>query len=174
MIARDYFEMNESKLYETKPLLPTLIVTPLALVGQWKTEAVSKMKIPEHDIMIYHGIDYIYIIYLCAGAKRLIEYITRSVKNDAPIVVITNYETVQKDFEDSTESPLFSTIWKRNIFDEAHFARNSKVFLKNSFNYKKTNTYKALYALKSHAKWCVTGTPIMNDPDDVRTLSRFF
>lgn len=78
-----------------------------------------------------------------------------------PSIVITNYETIQKDFENITKSPIFQMVWKRCFFDEAHLARNSK-----------TNTYRALLALISFAKWCVTGTPIMNYTDDIRILSK--
>jgi hypothetical protein len=44
--------------------------------------------------------------------------------------------------------------------DEAHTARNPK-----------TNTFKALKAFNTDAVWCITGTPIVNYPDDARNLS---
>ncbi len=77
-----------------------------------------------------------------------------------PLILITNYETIQKDYEDK-ESPLFKTHWQRILLDEAHIARNPK-----------TNTYHALKNLKANSKWCITGTPIVNYPDDIRRLSQ--
>lgn len=55
MVSYDYFCANPSVLYSARPKMPTLIVTVVGVISQWKSEAVKKLRIPENDIMIYHG-----------------------------------------------------------------------------------------------------------------------
>lgn len=145
--AYDYFELGKP-LFEKRPTLPTLVVTTLTLIHQWKSETIDKFQFPPEVCIIYHG------------AKRYEMYQRMYERGCEPLLYITNYETVQKDFEDSN-SPLFKTHWARILMDEAHIARNPK-----------TNTYHALKTLKANTKWCITGTPIVNYPDDIRRLSQ--
>ncbi len=42
----DYFEKGKL-LFEKKPIMPTLIVTTLTLIHQWKSELIEKFKYPE-------------------------------------------------------------------------------------------------------------------------------
>lgn len=88
IITYDYFLCMKEKLYDTKPEKPTLIVTTLALIDQWQKEAVNKFKIPEDHVFKYHG------------AKRIREYENVTERGKEPVIMITNYETVQKDYED--------------------------------------------------------------------------
>lgn len=143
----DYFSSG-LLLYDKIPKLPTLIITTLTLLQQWKNELIEKFKYPEKYILLYHG------------SKRYESYDNMNEKGLTPLIVISNYETIQKDYE-KNNSIIFKIFWMRILLDEAHIARNSK-----------TNTFHALKKLNGNAKWCITGTPIVNYPDDIRKLSQ--
>ena len=53
-------------------------------------------------------------------------------------------------------------IWGRVILDEAHAIRNPA-----------TLGHKALRALRAHATWAMTATPVQNKPSDLLALARF-
>jgi SNF2 family DNA or RNA helicase len=127
---------------------PTLIIATLTLMDHWCPEAIEHLGLEQYHVLEYHGTN---------RSKILRNMMTN---NKKPVVVLTTYETVQKDFGKIEESPLYAMEWSRVILDEAHFARNPK-----------TKTFKALKFFKTIALWCVTGTPIVNYPEDVRILS---
>ncbi|KAJ7198704.1 P-loop containing nucleoside triphosphate hydrolase protein [Mycena pura] len=72
-------------------------------------------------------------------------------------VVLTNYESLRKQ-----ENPLSLISWRRVVLDEAHNVRN-----------KQTVTHKAVIQLKAHARWALTGTPIINSLKDVGAIVAF-
>ncbi|KAJ7798840.1 SNF2 family N-terminal domain-containing protein [Mycena olivaceomarginata] len=72
-------------------------------------------------------------------------------------IIITNYNTLQQK-----DSPLQKVSWRRVILDEAHNIRNSKA-----------KTHKAAVALNAHSRWALTGTPIVNTLQDIRSLLAF-
>lgn len=148
LTSYDYFDPEIPQLYTRIPEFGTLVITTLTLIHQWKLDLLMKFKFPKKYVIIYHG------------AKRYEEYEKICETGIVPKIFITNYQTVQKDFT-NPESPLFKLYWRRVLLDEAHIARNSN-----------TNIYSSLLALKAHAKWCITGTPIVNYPDDIRKLSQ--
>jgi SNF2 family DNA or RNA helicase len=53
-------------------------------------------------------------------------------------------------------------IWGRVILDEAHVIRNPA-----------TLAHKALKALRAHAKWAMTATPVQNKPSELLVLARY-
>ena len=53
-------------------------------------------------------------------------------------------------------------IWGRVILDEAHVIRNQA-----------TQAHKAMRALRAHAKWAMTATPVQNKPSELLALARF-
>jgi SNF2 family DNA or RNA helicase len=141
--------LEESTFYDARPDKPTLIITKMTLISQWYNEAVSKFKIPEKHICVYRE----------TNRQRDLEKRLKGT-DDFPSIVITNYETVQKDHE-LNEEILFKTQWKRVHMDESHEVRNPK-----------TRTFRALLLLQAESKWCITGTPIVNYPDDFRNQSQ--
>ncbi len=62
----------------------------------------------------------------------------------------------------AAESRLFDICWKRVVLDEAHNIRN-----------RSTSKFRAATALKADCRWCLTGTPLVNSPEDIQALFQF-
>ncbi|KAF5584160.1 hypothetical protein FPANT_7972 [Fusarium pseudoanthophilum] len=75
-------------------------------------------------------------------------------------IVLTTYHTLEKD--NRGKGILNSINWSRVVLDEAHQIRNSSIKL-----------HKAAASLESDIRWCLTGTPIQNSFDDLRSLLKF-
>ncbi|KAL2021283.1 hypothetical protein VTK56DRAFT_7362 [Thermocarpiscus australiensis] len=132
----------------------TLVVAPLALIRQWETEIKEKVaKSHELKVCVHHGPQ------RTKDPKVLGRY----------DVVITTYQTLVSEHGNSNPDPskgpqagCFGIHWFRVILDEAHSIKNR--------NAKAT---KACCALRSEYRWCLTGTPMQNNLDELQSLVHF-
>jgi SNF2 family DNA or RNA helicase len=131
----------------------TLVVAPLALIKQWEAEIKNRVTSSHRmKVLVHHG---------PSRTKRFDEL----KKYD---VVITTYQIIasehanSSDADDGIKTGCFGVYWYRIILDEAHSIKNR--------NAKST---KACYALRSHYRWCLTGTPMQNNLDELQSLIQF-
>lgn len=131
----------------------TLVVAPLALIKQWEAEIKSRVS-ESHKlrVCIHHGPQ---------RTKRFEDLR----KYD---VVITTYQILVSEHGNSSERDdgpkvgCFGLHWYRVILDEAHTIKNR--------NAKATQ---ACYALRAEYRWCLTGTPMQNNLDELQSLIKF-
>ncbi|EZF35199.1 hypothetical protein H109_03797 [Trichophyton interdigitale MR816] len=123
----------------------TLVVAPLALIKQWESEIESKIERSHRlSVCVYHG----------TGRTKHRDDL------DSFDVVITTYGTLSS--EHGKSDGCFGVHWYRIVLDEAHTIKNR--------NAKATQ---AVYALNSQYRWCLTGTPLQNNLDELQSLIRF-
>jgi SNF2 family DNA or RNA helicase len=145
----------------------TLIVAPVALIRQWESEIRDKLR-PSHAMKVHkhHG-----------GSKKTA---FRDLKHYD--VVLTTFGTLASELKkkEHWDKVLKNNpnalpqphevltllgdecLWYRVIIDEAQCIKN-----------KGTNTAKAAYQLKSKYRWCMTGTPMMNNVSELYSLLLF-
>lgn len=128
----------------------TLVVAPLALIRQWEQEIKEKVsKSHRLSVCVHHGPN---------RTKRFQDL----AKYD---VVITTYQILVSEFGHTSailKAGCFGIHWYRVILDEAHTIKNR--------NAKST---KACCALDSEFRWCLTGTPMQNNLDELQSLVKF-
>ena len=128
----------------------TLVVAPLALIKQWEGEIKDRVESTHAlKVCVHHG------------PKR-----AKSFKDLKKYdVVITTYQTLSSEHADS-EGDLkvgcYGINWYRVILDEAHSIKNR--------NAKAT---KAACGLNAEYRWCLTGTPMQNNLDELQSLVHF-
>lgn len=115
---------------------PVLIIVPASLISNWEHEI--KKFAPELSISIFHGL-----------RRKFLE---------SSDVIITTYQTVQKDIDKIKDKELFFA-----ILDEAQAIKNAA-----------TKKAKAVKALKAKARIAMTGTPVENNLEDMRSIFDFF
>ncbi|CAG8493904.1 3556_t:CDS:10 [Acaulospora morrowiae] len=126
----------------------TLIVAPTALIHQWEAEILDKTEPGTFRVHVYHG----------PGKANLREL----KKYD---IVITTYQTLIRDLPDDPEEdkgPMFRVTWFRVVLDEAQNIKN-----------RLSRISKGCAALNTIHRWCLTGTPIQNQIDDLYSYFRF-
>lgn len=128
----------------------TLVVAPLALIRQWEAEIAEKVsKSHRLSVLVHHGPN---------RTKRWQDL----TKYD---VVITTYQIVaseHKHTSDTVKAGCFGPRWYRVILDEAHTIKN-----------RSAKMTKACYALNAEYRWCLTGTPMQNNLDELQSLVHF-
>ncbi|KAL9636072.1 MAG: hypothetical protein Q9164_003055 [Protoblastenia rupestris] len=131
----------------------TLVVAPLALIKQWEAEIKDKVS-DDHKmkVCVHHGPQ---------RTKRFEDLR----KYD---VVITTYQILVSEHgnssqrDDGPQVGCFGLHWYRVILDEAHTIKNRNV-----------KATQACYALRSEYRWCLTGTPMQNNLDELQSLIKY-
>ncbi|EPX73453.1 ATP-dependent DNA helicase Rhp16b [Schizosaccharomyces octosporus yFS286] len=146
----ELLETIHNKGFSFKPCRSTLVIAPLSLIKQWEEELHSKSNL---KALVYHG----------ANRKTYLNSI-----NDYD-VLITTYQTLvsenapeKKDESCKSTLSLFSFLWWRVILDEAHTIKN-----------KASKTSVSCCSLESINRWCLTGTPLQNNLDEIFSLVKF-
>ncbi|KAF9012434.1 SNF2 family N-terminal domain-containing protein [Cyathus striatus] len=136
----------------------TLIVAPLSVLSNWEKQIQDHCNSSSLLFCVYYGNNR-------KSAAELQKY----------DVVITTYQTVTSEHADSVsgsdgpsrkkkkaEKNLYDVRWKRIILDEGHSIRNAK-----------TKMAQAVVALEAERRWVLSGTPIINSPQDLGSLLTF-
>ncbi|KAL8804932.1 MAG: hypothetical protein Q9182_002242 [Xanthomendoza sp. 2 TL-2023] len=131
----------------------TLVVAPLALIKQWEAEIKSRVsETHKFRVCVHHG------------PQRTKRYEDLR-KYD---IVITTYQILvsehgsSSDRDDGPQVGCFGLHWYRVILDEAHTIKNR--------NAKATQ---ACNKLRAEYRWCLTGTPMQNNLDELQSLIKF-
>lgn len=139
--------------YPKEMVKSTLVVAPLALIRQWELELKEKIADSHRlRVCVHHG------------SNRTKRYEDLK-KYD---VVITTYQILVSEYAGSSNEShgimvgCFGLHWYRVILDEAHTIKNR--------NAKATQ---ACYGLRSVYRWCLTGTPMQNNLDELQSLIKF-
>ncbi|PYI36622.1 hypothetical protein BP00DRAFT_421573 [Aspergillus indologenus CBS 114.80] len=154
--SEDEDDSDEDEGEDTRKLPPglsktTLVVAPLALIKQWEAEIQDKVE-PSHRlrVLVYHG---------TARAKA-----TDNLEDYD--VVITTYGTLTSEHgaidKNKKKTGIFSVYWYRIVLDEAHTIKNR--------NAKATQS---ACALDAEYRWCLSGTPLQNNLDELQSLIKF-
>lgn len=148
--------------------LGTLVVCPMSVMGNWENQIQEHVKEGALKVYAYHG----------QSRSQDVDFLASC------DVVVTTYDTLASDFNASGGEEAFSAAaaaassqacrkrkrthglmslgWHRVVLDEAHTIRNPK-----------TGKHKACVALSARHRWCLTGTPLQNRPEDIGSLFTF-
>jgi SNF2 family DNA or RNA helicase len=131
----------------------TLVVAPLALIRQWELEIKDKVT-SSHSlrVCVHHGPQ---------RTKRFADLKRFDVVVTTYQILVSEFGNSSKD-EDGLKAGCFGLHWYRVILDEAHTIKNR--------NAKATQ---ACYALRSEYRWCLSGTPMQNNLDELQSLIKF-
>ncbi|XP_028762400.1 DNA repair protein RAD5B [Neltuma alba] len=125
----------------------TLVVCPMALLGQWKDELEIHSKPGSLSIFVHYGGDR-------TNDPRVIS---------AHDVVLTTYRVLGDAYKTYGENSIYHRVnWHRVVLDEAHSIKAHKSY-----------PAQASFTLTSHCRWCLTGTPLQNSLEDLFSLLCF-
>ncbi|TKX21305.1 SNF2 family N-terminal domain-containing protein 8 [Elsinoe australis] len=131
----------------------TLVIAPLALIKQWESEIKTRVSSSHAlKVLVHHG------------SNRTKSHLELK-KYD---VVITTYQIIasehagSSDHDEGVKVGCFGVHWYRIILDEAHSIKN-----------RSAKSTQACCALKSWYRWCLTGTPMQNNLDELQSLIHF-
>ncbi|KAL2230049.1 putative SWI/SNF-related matrix-associated actin-dependent regulator of chromatin subfamily A member 3-like 3 [Sesamum indicum] len=125
----------------------TLIVCPMALLGQWKDELETHSKPDSISVFVHYGGER-------ANDPKVIA---------EPDVVLTTYGVLTSAYKNDSINSIFHQVeWYRVVLDEAHTIKSSK-----------TQGAQAAFGLSSYCRWCLTGTPLQNNLEDLYSLLCF-
>ncbi|XP_074312449.1 DNA repair protein RAD5A [Silene latifolia] len=126
----------------------SLIVCPMTLLSQWKAEIETHSQPGSLSVYVHYG----------QGRSRDVKLLS---SND---VVLTTYGVLSSECssEGSDGGALYAIRWSRVVLDEAHTIKSTKSQISLAAN-----------ALTADRRWCLTGTPIQNNLEDIYSLLRF-
>nr|XP_017219977.1 PREDICTED: putative SWI/SNF-related matrix-associated actin-dependent regulator of chromatin subfamily A member 3-like 3 isoform X2 [Daucus carota subsp. sativus] len=125
----------------------TLIICPMALLGQWKDELITHSKPESITVSVHYG-----------GERSNDPEVIAE-----PDVVLTTYGVLTAAYKSDPNNSIFHRVdWHRVVLDEAHTIKSSK-----------TQAAQAAFALSSYCRWCLTGTPLQNSLEDIYSLLCF-
>ncbi|PWA38660.1 DNA/RNA helicase protein [Artemisia annua] len=138
---------NESTKASQRPRGGTLIVCPMALLSQWKDELETHSEPNSISVFVHYGGER-------SNDPRVIA---------EPTVVLTTYGVLSASYKSHSENSIFQKVdWYRVVLDEAHTIKASK-----------SQCAQAAFALSSYCRWCLTGTPLQNNLEDLYSLLCF-
>ncbi|PWA70104.1 DNA/RNA helicase protein [Artemisia annua] len=138
---------NESIKASQRPRGGTLIVCPMALLSQWKDELETHSEPNSISVFVHYGGER-------SNDPRVIA---------EPTVVLTTYGVLSASYKSHSENSIFQKVdWYRVVLDEAHTIKASK-----------SQCAQAAFALSSYCRWCLTGTPLQNNLEDLYSLLCF-
>ena len=138
---------KKRKVILNKESQQTLVVTPLSILNQWKSEIHTHTRKNSLKVGVYYG-----------NSKTNFPFANYD-------VILTTYHVLKdefKKFNKDQRSKIFTQTWLRVILDEAHSIKN-----------RVSQQSQACFALKAENRWCLTGTPIQNNLDDLYSLLKF-
>ncbi|WWD17666.1 hypothetical protein CI109_102107 [Kwoniella shandongensis] len=156
----------------------TLIIAPLAVMEQWATECRTKTTPGRLKVTTYHGpsrpksgktlenFDVVITTFQTVASEFGV-HSTRTQKQldelDSDSDVEVGRKTLKgKKGKQPAGAPLFDVKWLRIVVDEAQNIKN-----------RNTKAAKAAVALRAKYRWCLTGTPIQNNVEELFSLFQF-
>lgn len=135
----------------------TLVIAPLALIRQWEGEIDKRIdKSHRLRVRVHHGPN------RTKNPRELRKY----------DVVITTYDVIRSEHSQSSYIEggdghgevvgCFGVYWWRIVCDEAHTIKN-----------RLAKSSQAACALRARYRWCLTGTPMQNNLDELQSLIKF-
>lgn len=161
-------EMGTGKTVQTLTAIdkmgayPALVVAPKALLHNWAREV---QQWTDATFMVIEG--------SAAQRRKQIEIIHAYIEDGADIVAIINYESLWRHHSEASfgnkaltdrekEAKELDIQWSSAVVDEAHRIKSPKA-----------HATRASWAIRAEFRYALTGTPIVNDPDDLWSILRF-